>query len=237
MTEWAAKVFWSEVAIEVGEGGWHVMLDGRPVRTPGRKPLALPTQALAERVAEDWRAQEGIIRPETMHATRTANSAIEKVEPQRDGVAELLAGYGSTDLLCYRAESPAELVARESAAWDPLLAWAAESLGAPLEVTQGVMAVDQPESSLARLRAHVDALSDFELAGFHDLVDLSGSLILALAVLQGRLEPEAAWSMSRIDENWQRDQWGADEEADARAEVKRTAFLDAAAFLAAARQG
>ncbi|WP_373355670.1 ATP12 family chaperone protein [Pseudoroseicyclus sp. CXY001] len=234
MTEWAAKVFWREVVAEPAGDAWHVTLDGRPIRTPGRQLLALPTAPLAERVAAEWRAQEGLIRPETMPATRTANSALEKVAPQREAVAEMLAGYGETDLLCYRAESPAELVARQAEAWDPLLAWAEETYGAPLIVTTGVMAVAQPPAATARLAAEVGALDDFALAAFHDLVALSGSLVLALAVRAGRLEPEAAWAASRIDESWQEEQWGHDDEAAAAAALKARAFLDAAAFLAAA---
>ncbi|NDV02244.1 ATP12 family chaperone protein [Pseudoroseicyclus tamaricis] len=234
MTEWAAKVFWSEVATEETAEGWQVTLDGRPIRTPGKHLLALPTAALAERVAEEWRAQDGQIRPETMPATRTANSAIEKVAPQQADVSAMLAGYGGTDLICYRADAPAELVSRQAAAWDPMIAWAAESLQAPLNVTAGVMAVDQPASSLTRLHARVEELGIFRLAAFHDLVALSGSLVLALAVLDGRLGAEAAWTISRIDEAWQEEQWGPDEEAAAATATRREAFLNAAAFLAAA---
>jgi chaperone required for assembly of F1-ATPase len=142
----------------------------------------------------------------------------------------MLASYGESDLLCYRAEGPPDLVARQAAAWDPLLSWAGETLAAPLVVTVGVMHVDQPSASLAALHGLVRDLSPFELAAFHDLVAMSGSLVLALAVTHGRLPVEAAWRLSRTDEDWQISLWGEDEEAAEVAERKRQAFLQADRF-------
>ncbi|MBN8631290.1 MAG: ATPase [Rhodobacterales bacterium] len=230
MSGWTAKRFWKDATVVPADGGFTVHLDGRPVRTPLKAPLVLPTRSLAEEVAAEWQAQEGRIDPETMPFTRTANSAIDKVAPQRAEVAEMLAAYGASDLLCYRAEGPDELVARQAAAWDPLLQWAAQQLGAGLVTTVGVMHVDQPYDSLESLSARVEALTPFQLSAFHDLVAISGSLVLALAVAEGRLSAEEAWDLSRIDESWQIALWGEDEEAAEIAARKHAAFLQADRF-------
>lgn len=234
MAEWEAKVFWKDVALAQVAGGFVVALDGRAVKTPGKQALVLPTRNLAEMVAAEWAAQSGVIRPETMPATRTANSAVEKVARAREAVIEDLAGYGGTDLLCYRAEGPASLTERQAAAWDPLLDWAAAALDARLNTGAGIVHVPQTPDALARLRAEVAAMDDFQLAAFHDLVALSGSLVLALAVVHGRHDPETAWELSRLDEDWQAEHWGRDDEAEAAAGLKRAAFIQAARFHAAA---
>jgi chaperone required for assembly of F1-ATPase len=167
-----------------------------------------------------------------MPFTRAANSALDKVAPQFDEVVGLLAAYGGTDLLCYRATGPVELIALQNTAWDPVLDWCATALGAPLVSVAGVMHVAQPEPSVRRLHAMTAALTPFQIAAFHDLVMLSGSLVLAFAVTQGRLTPEQAWTLSRIDETYQASLWGEDDEAVALAESKRLAFHQAAAFWA-----
>jgi chaperone required for assembly of F1-ATPase len=230
MSSWAARRFWTAASVEPADGGYIVKLDARPLRTPLKAPLVLPTEALAAAIAAEWQAQEGKVHPQTMPFTLTANSAIDKVAPQFAEVATMLADYGGSDLLCYRAEDPPELVDRQSRGWDPLLGWAATSLAAPLVATPGVMHIDQPAASLTRLRQLVEAMSPFHLAGFHDLVSISGSLILALAVVHHRLTPEAAWDLSRIDEDWQISLWGEDEEAADLASLKRAAFLQADRF-------
>ncbi len=229
---WKAKRFWKDVSVTGAEGGFAVMLDTRRVQTPGKQPLILPTRAMAEAVAAEWAAQEGEIKPLTMPVTRAANSAIERVRPQRTEVAAMLAAYGETDLTCHRAASPAELVARQAAGWDPVLGWAARSLGAPLVPTTGVLPALQPQQSLDALLAHVAALDEFRLTALHDLVTLSGSILLGLAVAHRHLAPDMAWSLSRIDEDWQIEQWGADEEASEAAALKRAQFLQADAFWA-----
>lgn len=230
MTEWAKKRFWTEVAVAPTERGFSVTLDGRPIRTPGRQPLDLPTEALAEAMAGEWSAQQDTVDPRTMPVTRTANSAIDKVRPQHDAVADGLAAYGETDLLCHRADRPTELAARQAAEWDPLLDWAAEVFGARLCTTAGVMPVEQDAAALLRLRDAVRALSEFELAAFHDLVSLSGSLVIGFATARGHRPPKALWDASRIDEAWQIEQWGEDAEAAEEAAGKRAAFLHAAQF-------
>lgn len=227
---WTLKRFWKDVDVTQVEGGFAVMLDGRPVRTPGKSVAVLPTRALAQDMAGEWRAQEGVVRPSAMPTTRTVNSAIDTVRAHRAAIIDDLAGYGATDLLCYRAEGPDEFCALQAAGWDPLLDWAEMRHGARLTVGRGIVPVDQPSSALAALRAEVARQDDFQLAAFHDLVALSGSLVIALAVVDGARSPEDAWDLSRIDESWQAAQWGADEEAEAAAREKRAAFVHAARF-------
>lgn len=232
MTGWSAKRFWSEVTVRPEGQGFAVMLDARPVRTPLKAVLVLPTKALAQEVAAEWQAQTGTVNPATMPFTRTSNSALDSVARQFDAVADMLSAYGGSDLLCYRATGPDDLVTRQAAGWDPLLDWAATALHAPLNRTAGVIHVDQPPASLASLDAAVHGLTPFQLAAFHDLVALSGSLVLALAVIRRRLTSDEAWTLSRIDETWQIEQWGADEEAAELAARKQADFLQADRFFA-----
>lgn len=234
MAEWAPKVFWAEVAVAPAEGGYSVLLDERPVRTPNRRPMILPTRGLADLVAAEWAAQEGEIRPRTMPATRMANTAIERVGAHRAEIAAMVADYGGTDLICYRAETPAALAARQAAGWDPLIDWAGAALGARLRTGRGVVPVPQDPGALSRLAAEAGAMDDFRLAAFHDLVSLSGSLVIAFAVIHGARDPETAWDLSRIDEEWQAEQWGRDAEAEEAAAAKRRDFLFAARFHALA---
>lgn len=230
MSGWAPKRFWSDVAVVPEGEDYAVTLDGRPVRTPLKARLAVPTRAFAEEVAREWEAQAEVLDPNTMPATRLANAAIDKVAASRDEVVAMLASYGASDLLCYRAEGPEKLIAREREGWDPLLAWSAEALGADLAVGSGIMPVEQAPGDLQRLREPLEAMDAFELAAFHDLVALSGSLVLALAVAMGRLSAEEAWRLSRLDEDFQIEEWGEDEEAAQAAARRRAAFLDAARF-------
>lgn len=230
-SEWKARRFWTTTAVEPVGDGWQLRLDDRALRTPGKLPLVLPTQALAQAVAAEWEAQQDVIAPATMPLTRAVNSAVEKVAPQFAGVAGMLAEYGGTDLLCYRATHPAELAAQQAARWDPLLDWAAGELGAGLRVVQGVMPVAQDPQALARLRAPLDALSPWELTAVHDLVTIPGSLILGLAVLRGRLDAATAHGLSRIDDDHQAALWGRDAEADAAAAARLEAMLVAERLL------
>ena len=235
MADWAPKRFWKAASITEADGGFVVALDARPLRTPQKAALVLPSLAMAEAVAAEWQAQQDVIKPETMPYTRAANSAIDKLTHQLPDVAQMLAAYAETDLLCYRAARPLDLVALQAAHWDPLLDWARETFDADLQVTVGVIPVAQPPASLAALKAEVMALDRFEMAGFHDLVAISGSLVLALAVLRGRLTAEEAWTLSRIDESFQNAQWGVDEEEAETEAIKREAFLQAHRFYQMAR--
>jgi len=230
MSEWKTKRFWKKATAVSQEGGFGVHLDGRAVKTPARQPLVVPVRALADEIAAEWDAQDGMIDPLTMPFTRSANAAIDKVIPQHAEVAEMISAYGDTDLLCYRADTPVELVARQDAAWTPLLDWARDSQGIDLAHFSGVIYQPQSAGALARIATLTAAMDAFELTAFHDLVSLSGSYILGLAATR-RLHPaETLWDLSRIDEAWQQDQWGIDDEAAAAAAVKRSAFLHAARF-------
>lgn len=235
MSGWKPKRFWKN-AEPVPEGaGWTVRLDGRGVKTPAKAALIVPTRAMAQAIAVEWDAQQAEVRPDTMPVTRAANSAIDKVSVQFDEVAALIAAYGGSDLLCYRAEGPAGLVARQARAWDPLLDWASATLAAPLVVTSGVVPVDQPPASLDRLSGHVRRFDPFGLTALHDLVALTGSLVIGLAVAQGRVSVAEAWDASRVDETWQAEHWGVDQDAAAIVALKRQALGDAARFLGLSR--
>ncbi len=235
MSGWGRKRFWTSVDVAETPEGFSVRLDGRALKTPAKALLVVPTRAMALLIAAEWEAQGDQIRPDSMPATRAANAALDKVRGQFAEVAELLTAYGETDLLCYRADGPAELVARQAAAWDPLLDWAARHFGVDWAVTTGVMPTPQAAATLDRLAAHVAGFTAFELTAFHDLVAMSGSLVIALALTEGQAPPEALWQASRIDEDWQVEQWGEDDEAAATAARRHRAFLDAARFFAVCR--
>jgi chaperone required for assembly of F1-ATPase len=230
MSDWKPKRVWKAATAAPFEGGFTVLLDGRPVRTPAKSALTMPTMEMAQAVALEWDAQEDLVDPRTMPVTRGANAAIDKVRTQRAEVIALLAEYGDSDLLCYRAAGPEALIARQAESWDPMLDWAAQTLGARLFVGEGVMHIPQTAAALSILEAEVAAFDDFALAAAHDLISLSGSLVLALAVTKQAMTADAAWQLSRVDEHWQIEQWGADEEAAEAEQIKRTAFLDASRF-------
>lgn len=230
MNEWAMKRFWADVAVLPEGEGFAVKLDGRGVKTPAKRALVVPTQACAELIAEEWAAQEGTVDPTSMPHTRMANAAIDKVAEQFDEVAALIAVYGGTDLLCYRATDPAGLVARQSATWDPFLDWCTDTYGARLTTAQGVMFHAQDPDALTRLHAAVQSKSDFELAALHDLVSLTGSLVLGLAAAKSAFPASQLWEASRVDESWQIEQWGDDEEAAEVAQIKEQAFHTAYQF-------
>lgn len=230
MSDWAPKRFWKETKADTCDGGYTVYLDGRTVKTPAKTAFVVPSLGLAEACAAEWEAQEEKIDPSNMPMTRTVNSALDKVSIQRAEVADMLAAYGDSDLLCYRADDPQALVVRQAEAWDPLLDWAEAEFGARLEPRTGIIHAPQNPDALSKLTEAVHALDVFRLAAFHDLVAISGSLVLGLATARGHLEPDLAWSLSRIDEDWQAEQWGEDEEAAEHAALKKQAFADAALF-------
>lgn len=226
--------FYKEAGFAPAEGGFRLTLDGRPANTPARHPLVMPNAALAEAVAAEWSAQQTAIDPATMPLTRLINTAIDGVAPRREAVADDLCAYAGTDLLAYRAAEPDRLVAAQASAWDPILDWAYDSLGARLILSEGVMHVTQPDQAVAALSQAVRAVEDpFRLAALHTMTTLTGSLIIALAVLQGHLKPEAAWEAAHVDETYQADVWGRDEEAEARLAVRRAEFEAASRVLAA----
>jgi chaperone required for assembly of F1-ATPase len=224
------KRFYTSVTVSEHEGGFGVSLDGRAIKTPAKALLSVPTADLAGYIAAEWDAQGDRINPEAMPATRFANAAIDKVRVQFAEVADMLGAYGETDLLCYRAEAPVELTARQAAAWDPLLDWAARRFGVDWQVTTGIMPTPQQPETLTTLRAHLDGFTAFQLTAFHDLVALPGSLVIGLAATENQSPVEDLWRWSRIDEDWQIEQWGRDDEADAQASRRHQSFRDAARF-------
>lgn len=228
----APRRFWTEVAVTPDEGGgFGLRLDDRPLRTPAHEALLVPTRDLAEAIATEWRDLGDEIRPEALPFTRAVNVTIDRVARNPGPVIDAIAAYGETDLLCYRAEGPLALRARQSGGWDPVLAWAAAALDAPLRTTIGVVHVSQPPASIAALRRAVAGEGPFQLTALHQLVALSGSLLLGLAVARGAWAAEDAWRLSQIDEFWQSEQWGADAEAEEATAFKRDDFLRAAAML------
>lgn len=219
------KRFWEKAEVEAVTGGFGIALDGRPLKTPLKRPLVLPSKALAAEIAAEWQEVEGKVETHNMPYTRFAHAALDQAVDERAEISAKVALYGETDLLCYRADSPQELADRQRDAWGPLLEWSAAELGAPMVETAGIVHVSQPEASLKALKSNVEAYGGFALTALYDWVTISGSLILGLAVAKGRLSAEAAWGLSRLDENWQEEQWGVDDEAQKLADSKRATFL------------
>ncbi len=227
------KRFYKEAGIAPAEDGYRLVLDGRPARTPARRYLAVPQAALAEALAEEWGAQEDVIDPARMPLTRLVNSALDGVAERREAVVDDLAAYAGTDLVVYRAGDPARLVAAQAAAWDPVLDWAHETLSARFMLSEGVMHVTQPAESLAAIRRAIEAVeSPTALAGLHSMTTLTGSVLIALAVLHGRLTPQEGWAAAHVDETFQAEVWGRDAEAEDRL-ARRRAEFEAAARVAA----
>ncbi|MGF1463204.1 MAG: ATP12 family chaperone protein [Maricaulaceae bacterium] len=212
------KRFYQTVEAVAAPDGWTITLDGRTVKTPARQSLVLPTAALARLCAQEWDAQAETIRPETMTVTKLANLAIDRVPGARAELAREVRRYGETDAICYLAEGPAALVDRQTHAWTPLRDWAAEHLGVRLTPTQSLNPPPQPETSLQAVETAALSLDDFALAGLSAATPVLGSAVLALALFHGRLEADAAFAASRVEEDWQTERWGADAEASARAD-------------------
>ena len=224
----AAKRFWSAVTVE----DRAIRLDGRALKTPARAELVLPTDALASAIAEEWRAVEGAIDPRAMPLTGLANAAIDRIAPDPATFAAGLARYAESDLLCYRADHPASLLARQGELWDAPLDWARQRYDIDFVVTAGLLPVDQPGETIRRLAAAIAARDAFHLAGLSPLITLSGSLVLALALAEGALSEEQAWAAAELDQIWQAEHWGEDSLATTMREDKRRDFRAAARFLA-----
>jgi chaperone required for assembly of F1-ATPase len=210
--------FYKTVETSKESNGFVVRLDGKPVKTPARALLALPTMKLADSIAEEWRAQTDVLAPTTMPLTRFAYAAIDVAPTHRVRLTEEILAYGQSDLLCYRAEEPAALVARQNEAWNPLLDWGAERFGARLRTGTGIAFVDQSAESQMAFAKAVEGRDDFALVGLHGASSLTGSLVLGLALMEGRLSASQAFALSCLDETFQAEAWGQDAEAAARAE-------------------
>lgn len=225
------KRFYKQVTTGEVEGGYSVFLDGRPIKTPAKSALVLASRDMAEAIAAEWDRQEEKVDPASMPLMRYAATAIDRVTPQRDQVIDDLSGYGDTDLVCYRAPYPTHLVERQSKAWDPLVEWVHETHSVRLQVITGVGYIPQDPEGLAKLKSVLKAQSDLHLAAIHDIVSLTGSLVVALAVIAGRLEAEEAFEISELDETHVIEEWGEDAESKARRSNNKASLISAVEFL------
>lgn len=225
------KRFYREATAGEAPDGWRLLLDGRPAKTPGRNVLAMPSRALGEAVAAEWGALDDLIDPLRLPVTRIVNAIIDGVVPDPGPVADDIVKYAGSDLICYRADGPSGLVERQSAAWDPILAWAREALGARFIQSEGVMFVAQPDAAIAAVRRALPA-DPWRTGAAHVVTTLTGSALLALALLHGRLTAGEAWSAAHVDEDFQIAQWGADEEAAERRAARQREMMAAAKVLA-----
>ena len=225
------KRFYRDVTVAPGEQGHQVLLDGRPLRTPAKQLLAAPNALLAEAIAQEWRQQGDTIRPAAMPLTRLASTAIDRMPTQREAAIEEVVAYADTDLVCYRAAEPFELVQRQHHVWQPLLEWLTHTYGVKLAVTTSILPVVQPATARARLRSAIEDLSDWPLVGMHMATTALGSLVLGLGLLHGRLDADAALAASLLDELFEIERWGSDVEAERRHEVLRRDVTGAARFL------
>ena len=226
------KRFYKAVSVSPDLG---ILLDGRPVRTPGRLALVLPNAALAEAVAEEWRAVDEEIDPRAMPLTGFANAAVERIAPDPKAFAAGLAAYAESELLCYRADSPPDLVSRQQTAWDSILDWARARYDVSFTLVAGIMHKPQPPETIARLADAIAARDAFELAALSPIVTIAGSLVIGLALAGDALDPEAAFDAAHLDELWQAEQWGEDELALDQRASRRADFLSACRFLGLSR--
>jgi chaperone required for assembly of F1-ATPase len=224
--------FYREVTVEATEAGYGVRLDGKSLRTPAKRPLELATPQLAQAIAEEWAAQDGTIKPDTMRLMKLASTAIDHVAAYQHAVAEETLKYGGTDLLCYRAHEPESLVARQAEAWQPLLDWASLAFDAPLTVTDAILPIEQPASSLAALKSALHQFDAMRLTAIADLTAACGSLILALAAAEHVIDAERCFELALLDEHFQIERWGIDAEAAVRLDRLKSDIAAAVRFLA-----
>lgn len=219
------KRFYETVSIAPAEGEFAVLLDGRPVRTPAKKPLSLPSQALADLVAAEWSAQGERIDAPKMPISRLCFVALDRMAEAREDTAAEVTRYASTDLLCFRAPDPAELVSAQSAAWDPMLKWASDALGVQLVSATGLLPVDQDPIALTLVHGRAKALDDIALTALAHATAVCGSAILGLALMEGEIDGETAFALSTVDEAFQISQWGEDAEARERLDALKTELI------------
>jgi chaperone required for assembly of F1-ATPase len=226
------KRFYNEAtAGEDGEGGFCILLDGRPVKTPAKATLSLPKHPMAALVAEEWAGQQEVINPTVMPVTRLANTAIDGIARDRRAVLEDIVRFSGTDLVCYRADRPERLVAAQAEGWDPIVQWAADTHGARFILAEGVIHQEQPEEAVSAYARAIERYDDsFMLACLHTVTTLTGSALLTLAFADGHIDADEAWRLAHIDEDWQASVWGLDEEAAARRKARKIE-MDAACRL------
>ena len=232
MPEWKQKRFWKNVHVVSSEAGYFIKLDDKILKSPAKRQMMLPTEALAKKVASEWDEQVEEIHPTTMPFTKSANAVLDKVSEQYEEVSSLLSEYGETDLLYYRADSPPELQKRQKTGWDPIVKWAENTFKVQINCGTGIVYIPQNEKLFSETRKKINNLSIFELTALYDMVSITGSLILGLAIINGRLSAEEAYQLSRIDEQWQLEQWGEDEEAQVASNLKNIAILHSEEFFA-----
>lgn len=228
--------FYRAVDVVSAPGGYVLTLDGKPARTPGKAPMLHPKRAIAEAVAAEWRDPEDEIRSETMPLTGLTVAAIDMIGPRKPGIIEELSNFAAGDLLCHHASGPAELIAQQRKYWIPLIVWLGERFDAPLVHTVGILPITQPRESLSSLRLVVREFDDFPLAALHRVTVDCGSLVLSLALAEGHLDAETAWSLGQIDEEFQCKKWGRDAEMEARRGALRTSIAAAARMLTLCRE-
>lgn len=207
------KRFYKQAACAGTESGFAIQLDGKGVKTPLGRPLVVPTRALAEAIAAEWQEQGENIRPDSMVLTQLASTALDRVGPERAVITGQMLNYAGTDLLCYRADCPDDLAERQARQWQPIMDWAARELGAELVATCGIIAIAQPEAALAALAARLESYDVWRLTATQLATAAMGSLLLALALAEGRLDADEAFALSQLDETYQIEQWGEDAEA------------------------
>ena len=230
------KRFYADAGVGETDGGYTVTLDGKPIKTPSGRTVVVPARSLAEMIAAEWNAQGEFIEPLTMPLTRFANSVVQGVSDNTAAVTEDVAKYFASDLLCYRASHPEGLVAREAEHWDPVLFWAKDALGARFILAEGVIHVGQPESAITAARGALPS-DPWDIAALHVITTLTGSALLALALFHGVIDPDQVWAAAHVDEDWNAEKWGVDEEIATRKVAKLIDFNAIAAVLKALRQG
>ena len=226
----APRRFYKSASIAPVEGGWGILLDGKPLRSPAKRPFVLPTEALAAAIAEEWQAQGEKISPSSMPLMQFAATALDRLADNRSGLIEEIAGYGRSDLICYRADEPASLVQRQEERWQPLIAWAAERYDITLNITAGIVVVEQPSHTLSTFRRVLEACDLFALTALAGATTAAGSLVIALAMAEDRLTADEAADAALLDELFQAEKWGSDPEAEQRRAAIRADLAAAKRF-------
>ena len=222
--------FYKEVSVDTADGLHRVLLDGKPVKTPGGTPLAMPSFGLAQAIADEWRAQETTIRPQMMLHTKLANTAIDRVAPNPSYAREQLLSIAKSDVVCYRATSPSELVQQQALVWDPLIDWTGQQFGAPLRAASS-LTFEQDQAAMNALAAALSKLDAFSLAALYAAASLCGSLVIALALAERKLNPEQAFAAANLDKVYQAERWGWDPQETAKATAERAELNQISRFL------
>jgi len=226
-----AKRFWKTTSMVKGDDGWMVHLDQRPVKTPAGHPLVLTGEALAKHIQAEWDAQDDHIHPATMPMFRYAVTAIDRVTPQRDYVIDQMLGYTKNEMLCYRTPDQAELAEEQNRHWQPCLDWAKQNYDLTFEVATGIMPIRQPEASVKLAANMLTNMDDFRLAGVFNLISISGSFVVGIAIADGQLSPQEGFDIAFLEELWQAKQWGSDEEAEDRRNRLKQDMIENKQFL------